>query len=199
MRVAPGEGHKMHNIDWSLVQLQYEIFGASFDDLANEYDTTPNMIKYAAEQRGWKIMPVAKACRDWTGIEELENVSDEILDEVNKRMKIMRTIKSTALGPRYIALEAAILGKSLELMQNLTSEDPAASSKLKTVSEILKTLREQNGTIASSQQANDSNQTKVLIMNKVGGDPALSDGPQNTQVVISGGHAVAPCKPVSDS
>lgn len=185
-------GDTMIQIDWSLVQLQYEVFGESFDEIAKAYDTTPRMIEYAAEKRGWKRLPVAEAVQNWTDLDKLEDVSDELIDEVQKRMKIMRTIKESALAPRYMAVETAILGKALELLQNLDSTDPHATIKLKAVAEVLKSLKDQNGmTVQSAQnEQNAAPSFKINILNHVSKEPESKIRVEHTK--IDGGHTVAP-------
>ncbi len=131
----------MLNIDWGLVQLQYELFGATAEQLAEEYNTTTRMIEYAIDERNWKRAPLALACQDYSQLSKVEDVSDKLLDEVQKRMLVMRSLKQSALGPRYIALETALLGKCLEMLKSLQADDPNNAAVLRVVSDVMKSLK----------------------------------------------------------
>ena len=132
----------MAQTDWGLIKIQYEMFGEDLDVLAEEYGVRPRALRYAADEGGWKRLPVGKVVRDWTEIESMEDISDEIIDSVKKRQDILYTLKQSALLPRYILLEAALLGKATEVVHGVSPEHPTAAAQLKMAADILTSLRE---------------------------------------------------------
>lgn len=177
----------MLNIDWGLLQLQYELFGATEEELAEEYDTTTRMIKYAAEERNWKRAPLALACQDYSQLDTVENISDTLLDEVQKRMVVMRSLKQSALGPRYIALETALLGKCQDMLKQLQPDDPNNATLLRTVAEVFKSLSERN--YGKAKEAEE--QTKGLTINIKNKIDSTEESNKHVTVEVDG-TAVAP-------
>lgn len=164
----------------------YEVFDEDFESIAEAYDTTPRMIQYRAEEQGWSkpINVVDKPQLDG---------SEEALEAVNERLATLQTIKQSALAPKYIALESQIISKTLEIIQMITAEDPAAAAKLKEASSILRTLREQNGMTVQSQNGQNGqggNTLKIAILTAVGHKNTADAG--SYEIEIQGGQSVAP-------
>jgi hypothetical protein len=142
----------MSKIDWSLVKLQYELFGQSVDQLAEEYGIAPNVLRYAADERGWQRNELALTTRT------LPSTSSklDLAESITENQKLLRAIKLATLSPKYIALEAALLGKCISFLSNLADDDPTNAAALKAVADILKSLT-------------DTNQPKVADQNNGGG------------------------------
>lgn len=165
----------MTGIDWGLIKVQYEIFGEDIRTLADENQISPSLIHYAAEEGDWQKVPLAEATRDWRDLDQLDAAGDQLIDEVTKRMRIMRTIKQSALSPQYIALETALLGKAMDLIKTIDPASPGAAGQLKTVSDMIVSLQEKNnGSVAiqPSGGAEGSGGITVQIMSQVGADGA---------------------------
>ena len=163
----------MINIDWSLVQLQYEIFGATIEDLAAEYGMTSHILSYAVESRGWKRSETAALTRTLPPAERsAPGVQTQVVDKaaltesITENQTLLRAIKQSTLSPRYIALEASLLSKCLNLVSNLSDDDPTNATALKLVSDILKSLTDSHHIKAP---ANDSGSgaINVSIMSQV--------------------------------
>ena len=131
-------------VDWGLLKVLYEINGEEIPTLADEFGIAPSLIEYAAAEGEWQRLPLADATRDWRDLDQLEAVGDELIDEVTKRLRIMRTIKQSALSPQYIALESALLNKAMQLIQAIDPTQPGAATQLKTVSDMVAGLQEKN-------------------------------------------------------
>lgn len=175
----------MKQVDWGLLRIQYEIFGEEIDDLAEEYDTTPRMIEYAAEEGKWQRMPIAKAISEWQNIENLEEIPPDLMDQVRDRMQILFTLKQSTLNPKYIAIETAILGKAQQVIQNLSSDHPNAAQILKAMTDVFTSLREATGAGGSRGEETQDNSIKVQILQRVGpGGPA--DPSAAVQVEVQG-------------
>jgi len=166
----------MVGVDLALIQLQYEIFHEKVEDLALEYDTTPRMIEFQAESRGWKrslLTPLTT---------EIDHTSKESLEaSISENTSLLKTIKQAALNPKYIALETAILGKCLTLVKNLQADDPTTAGALKAISEIFKSLKETTQGKVEAEQASESKGFQVIIQNRIG---ALS-GPEPEPIEVS--------------
>lgn len=126
--------------DWKNIRLQYELLDQSVEDLAEENNIPVSRIKYAIEQEKWTRTPIADAVNDWSTIKGLDLLSDEALGDIQNRIHILNLLKTQALNPRYIALEAALLSKATELINTIDSSQPTAPAQLKSLAEIFETL-----------------------------------------------------------
>lgn len=155
----------MLNIDWGLLQLQYEMFHATADELAEEYGTTPRMIDYYAQERGWVRSPLAVVAQDYSKVDPSDK--DSISSSIQENTRLLHSLKQSTLNPRYVALEAAILGKCLALVKNLETDNPLTATALKSVSDILKSLKEvQSGKSGAESQEREG--FKLIVMNQIG-------------------------------
>lgn len=154
----------MINIDWGLVKLQYELFGATEADLATEYDTTERMVKYVAEEQGWCRASLALTRQEYDPSDNKEILQQQI----EENLQLLSTIRSNTLNPRYIALEASLLNKSLDLLKNMPTDDPSQTAVLKVVAEVLKSLKENSGGNFNNNKQSEQKGVKILIQNQVG-------------------------------
>ena len=154
-------------IDWNLLRIQYELFGETIDSLADQYDTTPAMIQYAVDEKGWQITPLAKAVGEWKEYENLEEMPLGLIEEVRDRMQILFTLKQSTLNPRYIAIETAILGKTQKVIESLNPEDVGAADILKNMTRIFVSLREAAGITGGRQEDQAPPPMQIQILTKV--------------------------------
>ena len=126
--------------DWKLLKLQYEVFGESVENLAESSEVSVGAIEYAVEEENWKQKPLAIAIRDWEYSDKLEDVNTGVLDEVKSRLGVLEALKRSALAPQYMAVEAAILNKALEIVRTLENESNAAG-QLKQIAEVIASLK----------------------------------------------------------
>jgi hypothetical protein len=170
-------------IDINLIRIQYEVFGESEQKLAEQYNMTPLMIRYMAEEHGFKRLPVANPTpTDWTQ-QEAKDVEDHVLADVNKRLAILNTLKSQTLSPQYISIETAILSKMQSILQNMNIEDPLAASRLKTIAESFLSLRQ--GTVPSKEGAAAGEAGTKVVVNIMGQVPKDYQTAEYTQVRIA--------------
>jgi hypothetical protein len=171
-------------IDWGLVKIQYEIFGESKKSLAEQYGTTTRMIEYAAESGSWRRKQIAQAVQAWEDIDNIKELPPDLLDEVQSRMQILFTLKQSTLNPRYIAIEAAILGKTQQVIQNLNPEDPNAADILAAMAKVFTALRETAGITGRNSEEKGKSIT-VKIMSKVGNDRQEQVAAAGVEVAIA--------------
>lgn len=177
----------MVNVDWGLLQLQYEILGVSVEELAKEYGLAPRVISYAADERGWKRNSLAVSSQDYPS--NTSDSSDQsIADLIADKQKLLTTVKRATLLPQYIALEAALLGKCLKLVNHLADDDPTNAKPLKEISEIYSSLKHgpNPGKTAAEDQSNRP--TAIQIINDFGGSgepPKQSINDEPVTVTIS--------------
>ena len=153
-------------IDWQLAQIQYEVFDVPFDQIAQEYDTTPRMVKYAAEKHGWKKNDLALVLQQKLEVGEIDS---ELIDQISERLGILFTVKSSALMPSYVMLEAALLSKCIAHVKSLDADNPASATNIKMVADVLKTLRDK-ASGGLGQQKDDKGAITVKILNQVNRD-----------------------------
>ena len=172
----------MKNFDEGLMQIQYEVFGEDTKSLAKQYDTSPTMIDYIAEEKGWRRLPIAKSAQEWTD-QPVGVVDDDLLAQVRHRMRILQTIKQNTLNPRYIAIESVMLSKLQTVIASIDETEPGAASRLKTAADTFASLR--SGQQTPEEQAANSAGPKLVvnIMNQVPDGYKVS---QHAQVQVLG-------------
>ena len=184
------------NVDWATVRLQYELYGATLDVLSEQYDIPISVLEYAVDEEGWKQIKVAKAARqDWHDVDQLQEVGDGLIDDVKARLRIMQTVKESALSPRYIMLETAILSKARDIINNIHPEAPLAGQLLKQVSEVIEKMRAQNDALRPTPVDNGSGGGNVNIqilgrVSPVGGPDEIHE--ISVQRVAEIGHDCSP-------
>lgn len=178
----------MKTTDWNLIKVQYELFGYSTEELAEEYNVPVRMVELAAEDHNWKRLPVADKVHNW---KDLKTIDESTLDDISYRLKLLQTLKESALGPKYIILETAILNRAIEIMQNLNPQAESATDKLKMVSEILQNLQGKRIREADAANGNGSGGVKVSILNYVGDRDRYVQSQEKIDITIDG-QSVAP-------
>lgn len=157
----------MSAIDWNLLQHFYEVYGVSFYDLAVENGTTESMVRYVAEQRGWKRSKLAESARDWKDIEVLDG---EVLDDVQQKMNAMSLLNQYSLNPKLQSLEVHIINKAIDVTQSIDPESPNSADAVQKMSILLEKLKSTNPAIQATlqskknQQDGESNSLKIQIV-----------------------------------
>ncbi len=154
------------NIDWDTIRIQYEIFHESVDVLAQENGTTPAMIEYAVQEKGWSRAPMKGMLHDVRDVSTLEQVTDDVIASVAERVSTINVLKNAAMNPRYIALETAIINKAKEIVSALMPQAPTAGDQLKKVTEVLDKLRDRAQPATSTGSGSDD-RVVVQIMNNI--------------------------------
>ena len=169
----------MTNIDWSSIRLQWEVFGEDAKTLAEEYGISPKMVEYAAEENGWSRFPIAETIHAWKGISDPAEINEDLLTDVNTRLKVLQTIRQSVLSPKYIALESAILSRALEIIKTVDPKNETSVDRLKVISEIFKQLMEMTGAgpRSKTEEDEDSGGLSVKILNFVGDKKQYSQEP----------------------
>lgn len=171
-------------VDWGLIKMQYEVFGLSKEEILEDGTVTAAQLDYAIDEQGWSRLPVCSALQTYRDLGDLNEVGTALIDEVQGRLRTLRTIKQGVLSPRYIALETAILGKALETIQVIDASQPQAAQQIKTLTDVLHSLKDQNNMVgAGGAEDGGTSGVTVNIMSKVGksGEDAISA----TQVKIA--------------
>lgn len=151
-------------IDWGLAQLQFEVFGVSINKIAEEYNVNPVVVEYAAEEHGWEKNDLALTLSNKL---EVGDVDEDLLQTIGDRLNLLYTLKTSALMPSYVMLEAALLGKCISHVKALDSSDPAAITSFKMVAEILSVLRDKaNGGMGMKKDEGNGAIT-VKILNQI--------------------------------
>lgn len=160
----------MSLVDWGLIRVQFETLGCSVEQLAEEFGISKSMIQYAIEEENWKQLPICSAVQDWRDVDQVQDIGEELISEVQDRMRIMRTVKQSALSPKYIALETAILGKGLEVIRGIHPESPNAASQLKQITDVLQSLTGSKSAGVNGPTQSEKQSLTVKVMSHVGPD-----------------------------
>jgi hypothetical protein len=175
-------------VDWALLKVQYEVFGASFLQLAEEQNIPLSRIEYAAEVGNWVQSP-DPALPD--KLDQLTTVPAELKDnliaEIEDRLSIQQLLKTSSLSPKYVALEATILQKSLELAQSITPASQSAAKQLQQLTEVMNSLKEKNHILNKQNDGgSEDNSVKVSVITHVQSAP--SGSPIKTAEVVDVDH-----------
>lgn len=175
-------------VDWKMVRMQYEVFNQQPDVLCLEYGIKPGVIEFAIEEEGWRRLPVSNLVKDWDEIKEMDELTDEVIDDAKSRLSLLTLVKQATLSTRYIALESAILHKAYDFVQTLGTEHPGAAKQLKEVTEVLGKLQDRNALLYGRNTEDGEEQQKVVvqIMNKISHTAEGTSGKQGASVVDIG-------------
>lgn len=170
-------------IDWGLARLQHEMFGRGFREIAEEHDVSVSVVKYTAEQEEWSQKPIAKTLNQFFDTSDIADVDEGLLDDVAMRLKVLHTLKSSALNPRYIEVEATLLQKCLDFLTQVDTSQLAAAEKIKAIAETLKMLTGKSASSGGPAEDGKGSLT-VKILNKV--DRTTGDTATAMEVQIAG-------------
>ena len=151
-------------IDWALLKLQYEVLHEDVETLAVENGTTPRVINYAIRSENWQRVPLTQAIKDWSDIDSLDQLTDSVVEQVTTRLSALALLKQAAMNPRYIALETAIVGKAMEIIRNINSQHPLATTQLKNIAEVFEKLKGANGLLSKAAQDAGGDAEKMVVV-----------------------------------
>ena len=185
--------------------MQYEVLGDSVADLAEEYDIAPSRIKHSIAINNWKQTRNIQSADVWKGVENLEDVTDEVIEDAKHKRNVLDLIRSTALDSKYTVLEQSIVNKAIALVRSINlAEDPSdIAAKLKTVADMLIELKATNGRtpagagngangdrlvvqILNAGLNNDNNQKSALSSHSGGATPSLDGDGVAYQITEAG-------------
>ena len=157
------------NVDWDAVQIQYEVFHESIENIAAENQISRSLVEYAIEDKGWKRTKLNGQMQQVKDVGDLEEVTDDVINSMGDRLSAINMLKAATMNPRYIALETAILAKAREIVSSITPGTPTAGDQLKKVSEVLDKLRTAAipNNMAGQHGNGDDGRIVVQIMNTV--------------------------------
>ena len=157
----------VQSVDWDVMRLQYELLHEDIAALAAENQISPVIVERAVRKGDWQRMAFKDVSQSFNEILAVDEITDEVLDKVETRVKILHALKRAALNPRLITLEAAIVSKAIEVAGAVRSDDALASSRLVALSKIVTEMRLGGVSASSANGADDTPRISVNIMNKV--------------------------------
>lgn len=157
------------NVDWDAIKVQYEIFHEDVRLLAAENKVNPALIEYAVQERGWKRAPMKGIMHEVKDLNNLEELTDEILGAAGDRLTTINMLKAVSMNPKYIALETAIITKALAVVESLMVQAPTAGDQLKKIADVLLSLKQNSIPSANvaGKNGKDDGRVIVQIMNTV--------------------------------
>ena len=146
----------MDTTNWDMIRFQYEILGESLKDLATEHNVTLPVLKFNAEEEGWKPIPLAQQkALQFPDVSSMETITKEMVKQVKEHTRTASILKQKFLGPKYIALEALLLSKATQVLANLDVSDGRSANSLRTITAVLKDLLEQNSILHVDSEKED--------------------------------------------
>lgn len=115
----------------SLVQLNYETFGKSTEEISNELSIQKSVVEALVEEKGWKQNQNSSAS------------SDSLTDGELKRQQ--------AFLPEYVKLENTMIGIARDYLDSLDIDDENFDRKFSTMVKAIKDMR--NTTSVAASQA----------------------------------------------
>lgn len=159
-------------INSSLLKVLYEVCGESEEDIAAYFGVSTTLVRYAVEEANLKQTQVAQTAHDWTTLDVVD-VTDDVIQKVRDRIRVLQTLKLSAQNPQYIALESAILAKLQDIIINLPAQGPGLAGTLKEVVSTLSTLRQLPigpPEVASPDESANGTKVQINILGQVGAD-----------------------------
>ena len=160
---------------WGLAKLQYELFGASVEEIAKELNVSTAMVEYARDEEGWAKKPIAEKVNEW---QHSDTIDDGLVVDAGKRLQVLHTLKRQASSPKLIGLEVTIIDKAIEIVSQLEPTNPLAAGALKTCTDILAELSKGLATPDAANGEADKGRFVIQILNSVeprsGGEQAAT-------------------------
>jgi hypothetical protein len=141
---------KLSEINWDMVKFEFEVLGATLEDLEEKYEVAPALMKYNA--RNWAPCPATKQKElAFTKLEDIETLTDEIASQVKQESEIVSLVKQKFLLPKYVHLEQILLEKTITLATSLEATDRASANAIKTLASVLRDLLAHNPILAPQE------------------------------------------------
>ena len=150
----------MQDINWNLVQFKYEMLGYSLEDLAREHNISAAVLAYNA--KSWKQISLEQnASIDMENIKSIEDVLTKLNSQVINQTQAFQILKQKFLGSKYIELETILLQKTISVASSIPDNDVKAASILKSLTETLTNLINQNPLLKTENFDNNEEEDKV--------------------------------------
>jgi hypothetical protein len=133
--------------DYEILRIQFEMFGQSLEQIAEEQGIPLSRLMYAAEAGGWAQSNLPALPDRIDEAQDADSLQTQLLEDIEERLNFQHLVKTSSLSPRYVGLEAIILSKALEFTKSLCVDQPQAVEKLQKLAKILNDLKEKNATI----------------------------------------------------
>jgi hypothetical protein len=160
----------MQDTNWELVKFKYEFLGFSLEDLAREHDISTAVLEYSS--KNWSQVSLGQD--DLVGMEDIKSI-DDVLKKLSKQTinqsQAFQILKQKFLGSKYIELETTLLHKAVQIATNLDEKDYRAASTLKSLTETLVNLINQNPLLKSWESGDDESSDKVWEVRVVSAKP----------------------------
>lgn len=138
-----------------LMRLQYEILNISLESLAKTAQVPISLLEREAKQSGWRqLWPESDEVEMQfeEGEDKFSISSDAYIEKAKKRLTAFSLARETALSMKYLELEAAIIDKAQEVLDNIPVGQASAS-----VAKVLASLyRDMSKNLISAGAANNS-------------------------------------------
>lgn len=166
-------------IDISMLRVMYEVFCESPQEIAEQLGVSRVLVEYAIEENGFVQTKLAKSVKEWRNV-ELKDTPDDMLVDVRRRLKAIHALKQSALDPKYLTIEVALLTKLQSIVENIDSSEPGAAGRLRDVAATYASLREKSAPaeLGQPEQTPGQGGLTINIMGVVGNDYAPAEHAQ---------------------
>jgi len=168
----------MQDTNWELVKFKYEFLGFPLADLAKEHNISIVVLEYNAKT--WSQISLGQD--DLVGMEDIKSIED-VLKKLSKQTinqsQAFQILKQKFLGSKYIELETTLLHKAVQIASNLDEKDSRAASTLKSLTETLVNLINQNPLLKSWESGNDEDTDRVWEVRVISAKP--KEGEKTTE------------------
>lgn len=131
------------NLDISMLRVMYEVFCESPQEIAQQLGVSKTIVEYAIEENGFTQTKLAKSAQEWKNA-ELKDTPEDMLTDIRRRLKAVHALKQSALDPKYIRIEVALLTKLQGIVENIQENEPGAAGRLRDVAATYASLREKS-------------------------------------------------------
>ena len=147
-----GKRSRRHNVDinWELVQFKYEFLGVSLEQLAREHSISGAVLDY--NSKNWIQLSLGQDnLVDMEDIKSIDDVIKKLSKQTINQSQAFLILKQKFLGSKYVELETTLLHKAIKVASNIDENDHRAATTLKSLTETLMNLINQNPLLKSGE------------------------------------------------
>lgn len=149
------------NID--IVKLQYELFDLEPEAIAVANGVSAAYITELVEVNKWIKNPLIPRALDISDIKDVANATEDYITELKDKLTITTLLKQQILNPSYTKLEALLIYKAIEVLDNMDLEHTDASKNIKILTSVLNELLQNNTHLTAAKEAIDKTSNKVVV------------------------------------
>jgi len=144
--------------NWSLIRNRYEFFGASAEEIADEFDLSPQVVHTAIKEQNWERKVLGDV------VEQLnEGTFEDVKSLLEDKYLLGELMKDRSLQGKFHLLEHTFIAKAIEVIRNIEPDSNLAAGQIATLTRGLKTFYELSKRGESKSTSEDTADSRVVV------------------------------------